>query len=671
MRGVSYGGYDFESNGWALITPPGLRDQQISGVYLGGGATPPILASVQRSPRILRFILVPLPGDWGTLETRYRNLERDCLRSDLPVERALVIELDTGTQVAIQARLRTQREPAYELIFEASNEYLASDGVDVTTTGPSSAGNDVTIDVTTSGTARTRPVIYAEYVKDKTSGNFYALPVTIEETAGFDLDGYPFSLTIDHASLVSASKSLSDGSDILVTVNGVEVPRDVEDANNASTRITFPLTVDALDTADVEILYAPAGQTYGLGTTYKAVAAYVVENQIGSALNSLPYRITFDHAAVVTASRSNSDGDDIRVFIDGVEVDRAVLDPNTSTTDVWFPITLGGDASKLVELRMGASDFSGTTFTHGALTFSLSSNTERYFQTPGFDNSVATNIPAIIRTKVVQTNPSWPATTRYIAQTDTSDAGDASLRVEIPSFAATTGGGSDFEIYEGGMRLVDIRMTVEWRTEDGLTNVAIADSPDRSTWTRRHTLSNLSGTKTTTAYATYALSSSAIAATFGLDRNNASFPSGTQEQEAEFSGTGSSELGYTINSADVPTATAYTDPTDTVGTEAFSVTVDAVITDELSHELTIRGLRVSEGQTVKVDAARKRIVLLDSSDAEIAGSAANARTKLIVASTDHDWLALEPNKTSTLTWAEDNLDADGLTLTVEWDDQWR
>ncbi len=670
MRGVSYGGYHFGNNGWALITPPGFRDQQISGVYLGGGATPPIFAGVQRSPRILSFVLVPLPGEWGSYETRYRNLERDCLRSDLGIERALVVEFDSGQQTTIQARLRSRRDP-WEIVFEAASEYLSSDGVDVSETGPTVAGNDVTIEVTTSGTARTRPVIYAEYVKDKTSGNFYALPISIEETAGYDLTGYPFSFTIDHAALVTATKSLSDGSDILVTVNGVEVARDVENANNASTRITFPLTVDALDTASVEILYAPAGQTYGLGSTYKAVAAYVVENQISSTLTSLPYRITFDHDAVVTASRSNADGDDIRVFVDGVEVDRAVLDPNTTTTDVWFPLDLGGDAAKLVELRMGSSDFSGTTFTHGSLTLSLSSNTERYFQTPGFNNSVATNIPAYIRTKNVQVRTDFPLTTRYIAQTDTSDASQPSLRSEIPSFAATTGGGNYFEFYEGGLRITNVKTTIEWRTENNLTRVRIADSPDRSTWTSRHEFGTASTSKTTTAYATYALSGSATAVILGLDRNNASFPGGTEEQEAEFSGTGASELGYTINSADVPTATAYTDPTDTAGSEAYSVTVDATITDELSHTLTIRGLRVLQGQQVKVDAARKRIVLLDSSDAEIDGSAASARTKLIISSTDHDWLALEPHATTTLTWAEDNLDSDGLTLVVEWDDQWR
>lgn len=669
MKGVSYGSYHFENNGWMLITPEGFRDQQISGVYLGGGASPPLFAGVQRSPRILRFLLVPLPGEWGTHETRYRNLERDCLRSDLPIERALVIEFDTGEQATMQARLRNQRQGAYELIFEAADEYHYSDDASTSVTGPSVAGNDLTIDVQTGGTARTRPVLIAEYAKAKTSQTYYALPYTVEETAGEALSDYPHTITIDHAALVTASKSLSSGNDLLVFVNGTEVARAVTDPNTATTDITFPLSLDPLESADVEIRYAPAGQTYGLGSTFKSVDTYVITNEIASNVSDLPYKVTFDHAAFVTATRSEVDGDDIRVFIDGEEVDRVVYDPNTATTDVWFPLAVLASGTVLVELRMGGGDFSGTTYSNGSMDLSASTNTNWVYTTPDVDTT-SDDTPGLIKALLMRVNASFSLPASYYADADTI-GGEPSIRTAIDDVG---GGGVGFvngnyiRFYAGGLRITHVNTAVTREFDDGDGIGRIADSPDGSTYTPRHQFTGTS--QQTSNYAARALASGTKYVVLGAEKNSSTGIIGPNLY-AHWHGQSTSELSITLHSDDDPSSAAYTAPTNTAGSEGFVVNVDATITDELNHTLTIRGLSLTEGQQIKIDCVNRRISLLDSSDAEISGSRASARDTLTISSADNDWLACEPNTTTTFTWAEDDLDADGLKLTLEVADAWR
>lgn len=673
MRGVSFGGYHFENNGWALVPPSDFRDVTINARYIGRGQFAPVFVGVDRSSRVIPFVLVLTNSGGASYETRYRQLERDCLRQDLGTERALVVEFDTGLQTTIQARFRGKQvrngQLAYNVLFEASESAFASDGTAATITGPESAGGTVTLPITTSGTARTRPVIIATPLVRKTL-DVSSFTFTVTEQDGYQLIESPYTYTFDHEALVDASESTAGGTDVLVEVDGTEVPRVLTGADTATATITFPLTIDADGTAEVTVRYKPTGQVYGLGATFKTAKVYIVENQISSALSGLPYRVTFDHAAEVSASRSEADGDDIRVFINGIEVDRAVVDANTSTTDVWFPVDLAGDEALIVELRLGGADFSGSTFTHGSLSFSISSNTERYHTTPGFNNSVDTGIPAIIRTKLLQVNPSDPITNKYSATTDTTDASQPSLRAELPLASVQVGGGMLFELYEGGMRIVNVKTTIERRTEDGFTRVTIADSPDRSAWTERHGFPSSSGAKSTIAYATYAMSSSAIAVVLGLDRADNNYPGINIEQEVEFSGTGASEFGYTINSDDVPTTTAYTAPTASTAAEGWITELNSTITDELDHELIITGLRVIEGRSVKIDASKRRIVLLDSNGDEIPGTAGPARATLRVNSPDHDWLACEPNTTSEIVWVEDSVEADGLKLDGSAVDRW-
>ena len=69
-------------------------------------------------------------------------------------------------------------------------------------------------------------------------------------------------------------------------------------------------------------------------------------NRVDQALIDYPIEITteegtgFDHAALVTAGKAQADGDDLRVFVDGEEVDRWLDGPNTTTCKVWVNFDL-------------------------------------------------------------------------------------------------------------------------------------------------------------------------------------------------------------------------------------------------------------------------------------------------------------------------------------------
>jgi hypothetical protein len=86
-----------------------------------------------------------------------------------------------------------------------------------------------------------------------------------------------------------------------------------------------------------------------------------VWNRADEALSDYPLEISsqagtgFNHAALVAAGKAQADGDDLRVEVDGSEVDRWLAGPNTANTKVWVTTTmqLGHDASLILAYGPG------------------------------------------------------------------------------------------------------------------------------------------------------------------------------------------------------------------------------------------------------------------------------------------------------------------------------
>ncbi len=85
-------------------------------------------------------------------------------------------------------------------------------------------------------------------------------------------------------------------------------------------------------------------------------------NRTGSALNDYSLEVTsqagagFDHAALVAAGKSQADGDDLRVEVDGVEVNRWLDGPSTAHCKVWINVTLQAPVTATLAVAFTSGD---------------------------------------------------------------------------------------------------------------------------------------------------------------------------------------------------------------------------------------------------------------------------------------------------------------------------
>jgi hypothetical protein len=81
--------------------------------------------------------------------------------------------------------------------------------------------------------------------------------------------------------------------------------------------------------------------------------------RVDAAASSYPVDVgndSFNTAALVTAGKMQSDGDDLRVMVDGVEVDRWLDGINTTTTKVWVNLSFQGKQEATLVSAIGAGD---------------------------------------------------------------------------------------------------------------------------------------------------------------------------------------------------------------------------------------------------------------------------------------------------------------------------
>lgn len=670
MALLSFRAFNFADNHFDVWRPVGARDYTVNANYITGGVMIPQFGGITLAPRVLHYVAQTQPG--YDLETQRQTLERG-LRVDLNTLDTLVETRADGTQVEHLARLQTIQTTdnvAFDLIFEVADPYwTSSTPASQTVTGPALAGGSVQVSQALSGTVRARPLIKLTPLLDKTGGVLpHSLPVTVAENSGHDLTAVPWTVTFDHATAVTAGKSLSDGSDILVKVGGAYVDRSITAANTASCRVTFPLTVAASSAAAVEILYASTGQLYGGGTYAQDGTLLLVSERSGNALTNYPYRVQFDHAAAVTAGYSRSSGADIRVWLDGVEVDRAISGANTTTCSVWFPLTVGANANAVVAITLAASgyDFAGTTFTNGALDLSASTNAAWIYTTPNY--TLNDDTPGKIKPILARINTSFALPSAYVTSTGLVGSDPA----DIVTLSGGTTGGNALRLYAGGVPLTDVRLMVTYRNGaafPGKSMTRIGQSADLSTWTSAHDFAQNWSTETSGGlFATYSLAAGTTAVALIIERANATAPGASDY--AKWHGSGSSELQLTPDGTQTPSNASLTTPSNTAGSETFSYVFSGFLQDFNGRFVNISNLTPRPGGGVAVDCATRTAYLIDVSGVQIDDTGLEARRAIIVSSPDEEWLAGEPGTTLTVEWVEDHMDADGMQMVMEISDRW-
>jgi hypothetical protein len=677
MQFVSYDGVSFAGQGIKIRGAEGLFQRTQQGIYVAGAQTLPSFAGVQFDTVVIPTFIYFSGDEWSTIQSKLRTLDR-ILRWDLKIQRTLVATLDDDTQIEILAIPKSLQENGwyrYELLWEVVDYWESSTATTVSVTGPAVAGDDLTADVTLSGTVRTLPQVTLTPLLPKTSGTtVQGFATTVTEQAGDDLAAVAWTISFDHASQVAAGASLSDGSDIRVYLNGVEVKRSLSGTNTATCAVCFPLTVAASGTATVLITYAGAGQTYSLGAYAQTGVHQVVTEQSGNALSVYPYSVVVDHASQVTAGLSKSSGADIRVLLDGTEVDRKVVNANSATTRVWFPLAIPANGSVVVDVQFSSSgyDFSGTIYSNGSMDLSASTNSDWIYTTPGFANNDDTPgkiKPILLTIAAGQSNP-----TNY--QVITKAGTDPGLQAEIMDTAAfPSRNGNYMRWYAGGVEIASLSYAANYRNGVSSARSAfkIGSSPDLSNWTAEETFPQevvIGGQ--TVGYLTTSVAAGSIAVVAGIERTSATQDTGNAEDNyVKIMGSGSSEITLTLESSSAPAAASLTDPSNVTGSNFVQYTFAGTLSDELGHSIAVSNITAPDGGALVIDAATKTAWLLDSDGNEIANSASTARRGLSPDGNDEDWLACEPNDTTTITWSEANMDADGMQLDIEVADQWR
>lgn len=597
MTLVSFDGWDVAAAGFDSYPAQGNRDLAIAGSYLGGGRATPRFAGIQRANKAYPYVLRSTAAD---LEQAWQDLYFG-LRLDLEQERRLVIQRPDGMLLQNMARVSdvgVKSPGIWNVTFQLSDAiWRAVTPVMATVVGPATSGGTITRDVTLTGTVRTRPKVTLFPQKPKTSGVIYSQPVTMTEASGNDLTSVPYTYTVDHAALVTAGKSTAAGTDILVTVDGVPVDRSVTGANTSSCRITFPLSVGANSSAAVTLTYAPSGQTYSGATYAQDSVVFTVTEQHGVTLTDFPYRLDFDHAAKVTAGRSKSSGADIRVFVDGIEQDRALSGINTSTCKVWVKLDLPANGTDVVAITTAASgyDYAGATYTpaNGALDLATSSNGTAIYTTPVISNN--DDSPLALKPVLTRLNATADPTNYQVANGVVTGT-DPGITASIMDIASPTQNGNYIRFYAGGLRLVSLTAAYRWRTGATVSTMHsvayIGQSANLSTWSALRTFaqtisSGAAGPDTTT------FSPGNIAGIVGIERvsGDPSQTIGTANTNyMQVTGSGSSELTLTLNAADIPTNGALTAAMATAGIETFGYVFNGNLSDELGHTVALRNL---------------------------------------------------------------------------------
>jgi len=94
------------------------------------------------------------------------------------------------------------------------------------------------------------------------------------------------------------------------------------------------------------------------GNGYLYLRHLKIYNRVPKTFINYPLEITnggWNTAALVTAGKMLSSGNDLRVFVDGVEVDRWVSGINTATTKVWIGIDLKGSIKPTLKTAIASS----------------------------------------------------------------------------------------------------------------------------------------------------------------------------------------------------------------------------------------------------------------------------------------------------------------------------
>ena len=184
----------------------------------------------------------------------------------------------------------------FQLQFLCADPYY--EALTVTTTTADLTGTAAELSITNLGSTYSEPVITIEPTAGKTGGYSYKRWLAIYNRSGAQLSIYPTQISsqtgisgIEHATLVTAGKSMSGGEDLRVEVDGVEVDRWLDGTNTNSCKIWANLNFQVGATASLD-------ETFAGGDT---LASLTVDDVTGFPSSGILYNVTSGEAFTYTA----------------------------------------------------------------------------------------------------------------------------------------------------------------------------------------------------------------------------------------------------------------------------------------------------------------------------------------------------------------------------------
>lgn len=252
--------------------------------------------------------------------------------------------------------LQSNSPPAVNTVFI---ENAISDPVDAGTWSGTSRTIPVAVEVVNYANRNSLSAILKNWLKPGVSGNLvvtftdvsadYQLTARVQSVVS---DKFPGRYTVILQSAESAWRAVTASTDTW-TVDASGEKKTISVGGYVDTRLITAIT--------------PTGAASS-GYSYQQL--YQLVGVPGVDFGKRPWSIALDTATLVSAGKMQADCDDLRVFINDVEVKRWIADANTSSTKAWFNVTISPGFSLDLKTAIG----SNTTI--GEIEFKITTNNQ-------------------------------------------------------------------------------------------------------------------------------------------------------------------------------------------------------------------------------------------------------------------------------------------------------
>ena len=578
----------------------------------------PVLSAVSRPGRDLYFEI--RIADESNKHTLYTQLCQWFDPDDETSKKLLAEDAGGGNDRYVMALCKNLQE----LPHSAGRRFMVTLSVDgdvywrentASTSSLSVTGTGDTVTVANNGDMKAFPKFTIEPTSAKTGAYAYKRWFPVRWNLDVAHSDYPYDICddgFDTATLVTAGKMQSDGDDLRVWVDGVEVDRWLDGINTATTKVFINLDFQAK-------------QEVTLGTAIASSGSISTIDADGD-ISGFPSSgiLVIDSEAFVYTGKSNNDQQFTGVTRAAKGTSMAA---HTTSDTVWW---VQHDISILYG-NSGASAPSVDDDYKPAFDLSTSTNTSWDYNEFGEGDGLRT---AAWTQQVIETSPTFYTANR---ETDADPWEEIGIIID-QSAPGTLYRGAWMAYNPCGITNVNFQNGEKYSDELISFNASIEGSPDNSTWTWEDSIAAPSSVGTWESWS-----------------DNEATRSGVKYVRLEME-----QYGYPDQAVEVADVTLTLDssntPTTTIGGEQTNYSLACTITNNETGKSVSLSYSMALNEELEVDTNAKTVVDLEDDSNQFQALTVNGDAR-------RDWLALETGNNEL---QYDETGVNGVTLSIEW-----